>query len=316
MTIRRTPELTWPRTDDSRPDRVEFGQGAGVTIAVIDDAIDTRHPEFTGRVDTGYDVSTGGNSTLPDGWQPHGTKVAGLALAGGIKVRGVAPHARLLPVRVPSLAKRTTIGREDDAIRWAAEHGADVICCAWAPETPTIDGGRLPERTRAAIDWALDHGRYGKGCVIVFAAGNSGSDIALNGYASHPGVIAVGACNYCCRRPSYSGWGVALCCVVLSNDPRDRIGARMTYTTTTPLGSFLLGETLYTNDFGFTSAACAIAAGMCARILSANLDRTWVQVRDLIARSCHRIDPDGGLYDERGHSPYYGFGRLDPTSHI
>ena len=75
--------------------------------------------------------------------------------------------------------------------------------------------------------------------------------------ASHPGVISVGACNRHGKRPDYSSWGEALWCVVQSNDPRDPTGAYDTYATTTPIGSLLLGDTFYTDDFGFTSAACA-----------------------------------------------------------
>jgi len=285
----------------------------GVVIAVVDDAVDTRHPDFAGRVAGEWDAATRAPSSIPRGWEPHGTKVAGLALAGGDTVVGVAQTALLLGVRVPALSTRVGDQTEADGIRWAAEHGADVICCAWSPPDPTLDNGRLPERTRAAIDWAVTHGRRGKGCVVVFSSGNDGSDIALNGYASHPGVMAVGACNCHGTRPLYSGWGDALWCVVPSNDPRDPVGAGMTYTTTTPIGSFLLGNTFYTDDFGFTSAACAIAAGVCAQILSANPSLTSREVREVIARSCHEIDVEGGSYDARGHSLYYGFGRLDPV---
>ena len=70
----------------------------------------------------------------------------------------------------------------------------------------------------------------------------------------------------------------------------------------------LLGNTFYTNDFGFTSAACAIAAGVCAQILSVNPSLTGLEVREVVAQSCHKIDLEGGSYDDRGHSPYYGFG--------
>jgi subtilisin family serine protease len=239
--------------------------------------------------------------------------VAGLALAGGIKVTGMASKAELMAIRMPSLAKGVADQSEADAIRWAADHGADVICCAWSPPDPTSESGRLPKHTRTAIDWVVTHGRGGKGCVVVFSSGNGGNDIALNEYASHPGVIAVGACNCHGKHPHYSGWGDALWCVVPSNDPRDPLGAYETYDTTTPIGSFLLGDTFYTNDFGFTSAACAIAAGVCARILSANPNLTCHDVREVIAQSCRKIDAEGGSYDERGHSPYYGFGCLDPV---
>jgi len=302
-----------PFDRDLRPDGEGARQGAGITIAVLDDAIDTRHQEFAGRVGFAHDIGTGADSALPQGWQPHGTKVAGLALAGGIRVTGMATRARLMAVRIPSLAKGVADQTQADAICWAADHGADVICCAWSPPNPTPETGRLPEHTRAAIDWAVTHGRGGKGCVLVFSSGNDGCDIALNGYASHAGVMAVGACNRHGKRPSYSGWGDALWCVVPSNDPRDPIGAGMTYATTTPIGSFLLGDTFYTTDFGFTSAACAIAAGVCAQILSVNPSLTSRGVREVVAQSCRKIDPEGGSYDERGHSPYYGFGRLDPV---
>lgn len=282
-----------------------------VTIAVVDDAVDTRHREFAGRVAGQWDAATGAPSSLPQGWQPHGTKVAGLALAGGEHVTGAAPTALLLGVRVPSLSTHVGDPTEADGIRWAVDHGADVICCAWSPPNPSPESGQLPEHTRAALDWALKQGRSGKGCVVVFSSGNDGSDLALNGYASHPGVMVVGACNRHGTRPSYSGWGDALWCVVPSNDPGDSLGAQMTYTTTTPIGSFLLGSTFYTDDFGFTSAACAIAAGACAELLSVNQDLTSLEVREIVAQACDKVDLQGGSYNDRGHSPHYGFGRLD-----
>jgi subtilisin family serine protease len=300
---------TFPRASSLSP-RASTSPNV-VTIAVVDDAVDTRHPEFAGRVAGQWNAESGALSSIPHGWQSHGTKVAGLALAGGSTVVGVAPEARLLGVRVPALSSKLGDPTEAAGIRWAAEHGADVVCCAWGPQQLTADTGRMPAHTRDAIDWAVKHGRDGKGCVVLFSAGNDGCDIALNEYASHPRVIAVGACNGRATRADYSGWGDALWCVAPSNDPRDRIGAGETYDTTTPLGSFLLGETFYTSDFGFTSAACAIAAGVCAKVLSANPDLTWREVRRVIADSCRKIDEAGGSYNSRGHSPYYGFGCLD-----
>jgi subtilisin family serine protease len=302
---------TFPRV--SSPVLTQNSSTDIVTIAVVDDAIDTRHTEFAGRIVGEWDAASGGPSSRPISWQPHGTKVAGLALAAGVSVSGVAPKARLLAVRVPALTQRNGDATEAAGIAWAAENGADVICCAWGPPNPTAETGRLPEHTRDAIDWATAHGRGGKGCVVVFSSGNDGNDIALNEYASHPGVIAVGACNCHGKHPHYSGWGDALWCVVPSNDPLDPIGAYDTYDTTTPIGSFLLGDTFYTSDFGFTSAACAVAAGVCAQILSVNPSLTSRGVRDVIAQSCRKIDTDSGSYDERGHSPYYGYGCVDLT---
>jgi subtilisin family serine protease len=225
----------------------------------------------------------------------------------------MAPEARLLPIEVPPLREGTGDVSEAEAIRWAADHGADVICCAWAPPRGDPNGGRLPNHTRDALEHVLTSGRRGKGCVVVFAAGNDGCDLSHNGYASHPGVITVGACNHLGRRPAYSNWGKALWCVFPSNDPNDPVGREMTYLTTAPPGSFELGQTWYTRSFGFTSAACAAVAGLCALILSANRELTAAEVGEVLRDSCQRIDAAGGSYDEHGHSPFYGYGRPDPA---
>jgi len=287
-------------------------RGTNAVIAVVDEGIDVEdHPEFEGRLAPFAGVLRAERQPERRVRRPHGVKVAGLALAGGTNVMGVAPEAQLLPVAVPALRTTTADQTEADALRFAADHGADVICCAWAPRRPTAESGKLPACTRGALDHCLTHGRGGKGCVIIFSAGNDGNDLALNGYASHPGVIAVGACNCHGKHPAYSGWGDALWCVFPSNDPRDPVGASMTYLTTAPAGSLLDGEAFYTTRFGFTSAACAAVAGICALIVSANPELTSDQVKQVLRDSCEKIDVGGGTYDERGHSPLYGYGRPD-----
>jgi subtilisin family serine protease len=287
-------------------------RGAGAVLAVVDEGVDVQdHPEFAGRVLPGYNQRNERDSELLRAWRPHGTKVAGLALAGGQGVTGIAPDALLLPVPVPALARRIGDRTEAEGIRWAANHGADVICCAWAPPAHSPESGSLPRHTREALDYCLTYGRDGKGCIVVFSAGNDRSDIALNGYASHPGVIAVGACNCHGKHPSYSNWGEALWCVFPSNDPLDPVGAGMSYVTTAPAGSFLQGDAFYSSSFGFTSAACAAVAGVCALVVSANPHLTAWEVKDLLRGACEQIDAEGGTYDERGHSPLYGYGRPD-----
>jgi subtilisin family serine protease len=285
-------------------------RGAGVVLAVVDVNVDVdEHPEFAARVLPGHRTPDAQRRQLTGAQRTHGTKVAGLALANGRHVTGVAPDALLLPVSVPTLG----VGEDDpeaDALRWAAAAGADVVCCAWAP--PLAAGSRpLPSRTREALDYCITEGRHGKGCVLVFAAGNDGLDVALNGYATHRGVITVGACNAHGHRPSYSNWGSALWCVFPSNDPDDPTGASISYHTTAPVGSLLLGESFYSSAFGFTSAACAIVAGACALILSANPGLTSAEVKDVLRASCETVNIESGTYDAHGHSPQYGYGRPD-----
>jgi subtilisin family serine protease len=52
-------------------------------------------------------------------------------------------------------------------------------------------------------------------------------------------------------------------------------------------------------------------AGTAALILSANPDLTWLQVREIIKETCEKIDKSGGKYDSKGHSIYYGYGRVN-----
>ena len=276
-------------------------------VAIVDEGIDDQHPEFAGRVIAGYPPL--GRSR--DVRRSHGTNVAGVILAGGHAVTGIAPRAFLLPITVPTLSAKVGDPSEAEGLRWAADHGADVICCAWAPPSPDRNSGALPDHTRDALDHCLTRGRGGKGCVVVFSAGNDGSDLALNGYASYPGVIAVGACNVHGRHPAYSGWGEGLWCVAPSNDPQDRDSRGKTYTTTAPIGSLADGEVFYTTRFGFTSAACAVVAGICALIVAANPRLTAAEVRAVLRESCDKVDIENGSYDERGHSPLYGYGRPD-----
>jgi subtilisin-like proprotein convertase family protein len=67
----------------------------------------------------------------------------------------------------------------------------------------------------------------------------------------------------------------------------------------------------YTNSFGGTSSSCPGAAGVAALVLSANPALKWHEVKDIFSRACDRIDPQGGDYDSAGHSPKYGYGRLN-----
>jgi hypothetical protein len=67
----------------------------------------------------------------------------------------------------------------------------------------------------------------------------------------------------------------------------------------------------YTNSFGGTSSACPSAAGVAALVLSSNEALHWEEVKNILRLSCERIDQEDGQYDEKGHSPFYGYGRLN-----
>jgi subtilisin family serine protease len=310
--------------------------GAGTTIAVLDNGFDVGHPEFAvaGKVVAPRDFAPGliDDDPAPGPGQNHGTACAGVACAEGRDgASGVAPRARLMPIRMPNgLGSQ----READAFVWAADHGADVITCSWGPldgrwfdPADPVHRQRVPiaDSTRLAIDHATTQGRAGKGCLVLFAAGNGNESVDLDGYASYPRVLAVAACNDRGRRSVYSDFGEAVFCSFPSNDlpwPAQGHPAPLTpgiWTTDRRAragyndGSLAKGDAAgnYTNSFGGTSSAAPAAAGVVALVIARNPALRADQVKDVLRRSCVRIDPQGGRYDGEGHSPLYGYGRLD-----
>jgi subtilisin family serine protease len=302
-------------------------QGEGVTVAVIDDGFDRSHEEFKGarKVTSPRDVTRRTNDPSPGARDMHGHACAGVACANGnYRASGVAPKATLMPIRLNSALGSQN---EADAFAWAVANGADVISCSWGP----ADGNwwnasdpahkevtPLPDSTRLAIHHAVTNGRSGKGCVILWAAGNGNESVDNDGYAANPDVIAVAACNDMGKRSVYSDKGRAIWCSFPSNDGYPSLTPGI---WTTDLsgpagynnGNIKMGDVKgnYTNSFGGTSSATPGAAGVAALILSKNPTLTYLQVRDILKRCCDRIDKTGARYDFEGHSKLYGYGRLN-----
>lgn len=305
----------------------KFSDGTGTTIAIIDDGVDIDHEEFrsSGKVVAPRDVTRKTNNPRPGNSDHHGTACAGVACGdGNFGASGVAPKAKLMPIRFVS-----ALGSQDeaDAFVWAAQNGADVISCSWGPPDgiwwePTDPGHLqkvpLPDSTRLAMDYAFTKGRNGKGCVILFAAGNGNESVDNDGYASYPKVLAVAACNDLNRRSAYSDFGSAVWCAFPSNNGYSSQTPGIWTADRTGLAGYNNGNTSqgdqagnYTNSFGGTSSACPGVAGVVALILSRNPNLRWDEVKDIIKRSCDRIDETGGNYDANGRSPFYGYGRVN-----
>jgi len=147
--------------------------GAGTTIAVVDTGVDLGHPDLSSKIVAGTDLVAETGADCPAGAQDengHGTHVAGIAAAvtgNGIGVAGVAPDAQIMPVRV---LDSEGSGTSDDivaGIRWATDHGAQVINLSLG-ELPVV--GQLQavnQDVEDAVTYAWDHGS-----LVVAAAGN------------------------------------------------------------------------------------------------------------------------------------------------
>jgi serine protease len=166
----------------------DFATGRGVTVAVVDTGIACEdHGPFTKGTDlagttcvSGWNVVTGNEHANDD--QGHGTHVAGTiaqSTDNTIGGAGVAFHAKLMPVKVLNGDGSGTTADVADGIRWAADHGANVI-------NLSLGGPRNSKVLQKAVDHALS-----KHVVVVAAAGNSGGSVGFPGASD--GVIGVSA---------------------------------------------------------------------------------------------------------------------------
>ncbi|MEO0769662.1 MAG: S8 family peptidase, partial [Cyanobacteria bacterium J06649_4] len=169
--------------------------GKGVTVAVIDTGIsqgpDLKQTKFV----EGYDFVNDRTNALDD--NGHGTHVAGTiaqSTNNGYGVAGIAYNAKLMPLKVLSRAGSGTISDIAEAIRFAADNGADVI-------NMSLGGGGESALMREAIDYAHD-----KGVVVVAAAGNSGVSGASYP-AMYSNVIGVSATGPDQSKTGYSNYG-------------------------------------------------------------------------------------------------------------
>jgi subtilisin family serine protease len=295
-----------------------------VVVAIADDAIDLNHPDFQGpgKIVAPKDFKDQDFVPLPESSdESHGTACAGVAVAeeNGIGIAGVAPGCALMPIR-------TTGFLDDDAIEelfdYCIAHDASIISCSWGAAAVYFP---LSLRQRAAINRAATQGRQGKGCVIVFAAGNANRPISgtlyergwsndllkgptnwLSGFTVHPDAIAVSACTSLGKKSAYSNWGTNISvCAPSNNAPPGMWFERTGYISTAPeINTSLPGLGIFTTDivgtlgyeggdyvrgFGGTSSACPVVAGVAALVLSANPDLTAQDVKRLLQETADKI---------------------------
>ncbi|MEV0691336.1 type VII secretion-associated serine protease mycosin [Streptomyces sp. NPDC050388] len=273
-------------------------RGDGVVVAVLDTGVDADHPDLTGNVLEGKDLVGFGAEPGDRAWARHGTNMAGIIAGHGHGpgnaegVMGVAPEARILPVRViledrdPARAKarRTRGNALAEGIRWAADHGADVINLSLGDDSASAH----PESGEdEAIQYALR-----KGVAVVASAGNGGEKGDRVSYpAAYPGVIAATAVDRYGTRAPFS--------------------TRRWYATVSAPGVDVIiadPDRKYYEGWG-TSAAAAFVSGAVALVRAAHPDLTPAQLKSLLEDTA-RNAPAEGRDDSRG------FGFVDPAAAI
>ncbi|WP_435243770.1 type VII secretion-associated serine protease mycosin [Streptomyces cucumeris] len=195
----------------------KVSKGKGITVAVIDSGVDGSLPELRGQLLKGTDVSSKGTNPHqdPDG---HGSNMAGLIAGTGAGggIQGLAPEAKILPIKAQLLDMRTESSGSimAKAIRYAADHGARVLNISLAAQAERS----YYAKTQDAVNYALK-----KGSLIFAGVGNDRSKHNLPSYpASLFGVVGVGAIDRHGKATKFSTTGDSVSLVALGDEIAER----------------------------------------------------------------------------------------------
>ncbi len=276
-----------------------------VTIVVVDNGCDIRHPDLKDKLDTGRNVLT---NTDDPSFEPniagnmHGTACAGLVGAttdNSLGIAGGCPKCRVRCVKMLSDTDPTAGGAGADiaAFDFALQVNAAVVSNSWG----FADAIAVPSLLAKAINNVYFNGRNGKGALVLFAAGNDNRKVNNNELLAVEGVLGIGAVNRLDEATQFTNYG----------DSVDLVAPTGTATTdiSGPDGEST-GD--YFQNFGGTSSACPVAAGIAGLLASAAPDLTSQRLYDVLTRTA-RVAPLA-TPDPKGHDPVYGYGIIDPVA--
>jgi serine protease len=265
-------------------------KGNGVTVAVIDTGISQVPDLEKTKFVKGYDFVNDREDAEDD--NGHGTHVAGTiaqSTNNGYGVAGIAYEAALMPLKVLSAGGGGTVADIAESIRFAADHGADVI-------NMSLGGGGESSVMREAIDYA-----HKKGVVIIAAAGNAARN-AAEYPGRYPHVMAVAALDAAGQKAPYSNFGAGV-----------NISAPGGSTTNGEAGGILQNtinpqtkEPVFA-AFQGTSMASPHVAGVAALVKATNI-KDPDEVMAVLTQSARKVEGD-----ELNH---YGAGKLDAAAAV
>ncbi|MER5882871.1 type VII secretion-associated serine protease mycosin [Streptomyces sp. NPDC001941] len=269
----------------------QISKGVGVTVAVIDSGVDASGADLQGQVLQGKDLAPARPGDERTDYDGHGTSMAAIIAGtgksgGGDGAFGLAPGAKILPVRMPNGLDAKNL-KDDarqfnvaapEAIRFAADAGARVINISLAVREGS-------QQLTDAVTYAL-----GKGALVFAGVGNNGEKGNAPQFpAATPGVVGVGAVDKNLKRTKESQYGPQVDVVAP--------GDKMVHACAAKSG---LCESAGTSD------ATALASATAALIWSKHPDWTNNQVLKVMLNTA-----SGSTTGEK-RSDFIGYGALRP----
>ncbi|XP_031762991.2 furin-like protease 1 isoform X1 [Galleria mellonella] len=293
--------------------------GRGVVVTILDDGLETDHPDLVANYDpmASYDVNSHDSNPQPRydtiDSNRHGTRCAGEVAAtanNSLCAVGVAFGASVGGVRM--LDGDVTDAVEARSLSLNPQH-VDIYSASWGPDDDgkTVDGpGELA--TRAFIE-GVTKGRNGKGSIFVWASGNGGREhdnCNCDGYTNSIWTLSISSATERGEVPWYS----EMCSSTLAATYSSGAINEKQVITTDLRHSCTAGHT-------GTSASAPLAAGICALALQANRDLTWRDMQHIVVRTARpeRLSLGGewrvnGVGRNVSHS--FGYGLLDAAGMV
>ncbi len=277
-------------------------KGRGITVAVVDTGIDYNHPDIAANVVKGWNFINDNNDPLDD--NGHGTHVAGIIGAIGnnsIGLIGVAPESKVMAIKV---FDKDGVGGSDQAaqgILYAAQNGARVINNSWGCSSPCPTNPVIEDAVRTV------EGNYNTS--VVFAAGNSGSDILFYSpqNMADPKPIVVASSDFNNLSSYFSNYGY-LIDVTAPGGPE--LDPYLSFSNILSLKASNCSPSICTLILGGnylllagTSMAAPYVSGLAALILSQNPTLPPETVRQIIRVTSSKL----GI---SGYDPLFGSGLI------
>jgi len=255
--------------------------GVGITVAVIDSGSGP-NPDLTQNLIAGRSIIRGriSDSVTDVDTVGHGTHVAGIIAAqanNSIGVTGIAPDAKILPIRI--LDSRGD-GSESDlaqAIRFAVDSGANII-------NLSLGGKTQSSALQLALEFAAS-----RNVLVIAAAGNGGPNTGTTYPAGNDLTLAVTAVDSTSNAPSFNQRGEYIDLAA----PGTNICSTIRVDANVDPARKCAGLSEPFATMSGTSMAAAFVSGVAALVLSARRDLSAIQVREVMLATAKDIGTVG-----------------------
>ncbi|XP_058446317.1 furin-like protease 1 [Malaya genurostris] len=292
--------------------------GKGVVVTILDDGLESDHPDLEHNYDpkASYDVNGNDGDPMPHydltDSNRHGTRCAGevaatannskcaVGIAYGARVGGV----RMLDGDVTDVVEAKSLGLNSQHI--------DIYSASWGPDDDgkTVDGpGDMA--TRAFIE-GVRKGRGGRGSIFIWASGNGGREhdnCNCDGYTNSIWTLSISSAS----QEGLVPWFSEMCSSTLATTySSGNTNEKQVITTD-------LHHSCTTSHTG-TSASAPLAAGIAALVLEANRNLTWRDMQHIVVRTAKPGNLKDPTWSKNGvgrpvsHS--FGYGLMDAAAMV